>query len=151
MNDTETAWHTRLAKSLFNRSWDLLEKPGRTYQEDHDMLQAAFASRYHWGVVGTEDKWMIGDGQVARIAASLGHSTLALDYATRALDSTRSHGWHDFRLASAYETMARAHASGGNAEERDRYLELAREALNVIDDPEDRRIIEEQIATVPRG
>ncbi len=151
MDDAERTWHATFAKQLFNHSWDLLERPDRTDRQDHEMLHAAFASRYHWGVVGTEANWVVGDGQIARIASALGHQALALHYATRALDTACAQGWRDFRLASSYETMARAHSAAGNAAERDRYLALARDALDLIDDPEDRRIIEEQIDTVPLG
>jgi hypothetical protein len=149
MDDAETAWHAKFAKHLFNHSWDLIEKRDRTDLEDHEMLHAAFASRYHWGVVGTEENRCLGDAHIARVAAYLGHPALALHYATRALDVTLAQGWRDFRLASAYETMARAHSAAGHAAERDRYIGLAREALALIDDPEDLQIITEQIDSVP--
>jgi hypothetical protein len=149
MDDAEIAWHATFAKNLFNHSWDLLEKPGRTDLEDHEMLHAAFASRYHWGVVGTEENWVLGDAHISRVAAHLNHTALALHYATRALEATLAHGWRDYRLASAYETMARAQSAAGNSAERNRYLALARGALALIDDPDDLRIITEQINSVP--
>ncbi len=151
MDDAEKTWHTKCAKELFNHSWDLLDQASRTDQEDHDLLHAAFASRYHWGVVGTEENWILGDAHIARVAAHLGHSALSLHYAARALDDTYARGWRDYRLASAHETMARAHSAAGNSVERDRHLALARDALDLVDDPEDREIIAGQIDSVPVG
>ena len=148
MDDTDIAWHATFAKNLFNHSWDLLEKPDRTDLEDHELLHAAFASRYHWGVVGTEENWVLGDAHISRVAAHLNQPALALHYATRALEATLARGWQDFRLASAYETMARAQSAAGNPDERDRYLALAREALALIDDPDDLQIITEQVDSV---
>jgi hypothetical protein len=42
--------HRRLAADLFNRVWELLEMPVRTREQDDEMVHAAHASRYHWGV-----------------------------------------------------------------------------------------------------
>jgi hypothetical protein len=149
MDPEAGAWHTRFAKELFNHSWDLLEKPDRTDEESHEMLHAAFASRYHWGVVGTEENWILGDAHISRVASSAGYPTLAIHYAKRALAGTQSNGWQDYRLASAYETVARAFAAAGDTAERDRYIGQARGALDLIDDPLDRQMIEDQIDSVP--
>lgn len=47
---------TRLAGSLFNGVWTLLENPSRTPDDDLLMIHMAHASRYHWGRVGTEHR-----------------------------------------------------------------------------------------------
>jgi len=67
----------------------------------------------------------------------------------RALDRVVENGWSDWRLASCYEGMARAHATAGNGPERDRWASLAREVLDGLDDEEDRELIGSQLATVP--
>ena len=58
--------HRRLADELFNHAWELLEKPDRTREEDEELIHAAHASRYHWGVAGTALNHARGDWQIAR-------------------------------------------------------------------------------------
>jgi hypothetical protein len=52
-------------------------------------------------------------------------------------------------LASTQEGLARAHAVAGHPEERDRWADAARRTLAGVDDPDDREIVEGQLATVP--
>lgn len=46
------ACHKMLAASLFNLTWDLLDKAQRTPEKDDRMAHAAHASRFHWGEIG---------------------------------------------------------------------------------------------------
>lgn len=147
--DEQAVWHRRFAAGLFNRTWELLDAPARTAAEDDELLAAAFASRYHWGPIGDAGNWAIGDGQIARAAAAIGLDEVAIRYATKALATAESEGWQDFRLASAHEVMARAYAAAGDGAARDRHLASARQALELLDDPEDRAVIGAQIDGVP--
>ena len=142
-------WHRQFAAALFNLSWELLERADRTPQEDDDLLAAVFASRFHWSQVGTAENAAIGDLHVARVCAELGHAELAVRFAAKGLATTHAEGWQDFKLASAHETMARALAAAGEEAGRDDHIEKARAALDLIDDPEDRRLIEDQLRAVP--
>jgi len=45
--------HRQLAVDLFNHTWELLDKSERTQAEADEMIHAAHASRYHWGLAGT--------------------------------------------------------------------------------------------------
>jgi hypothetical protein len=47
----------RLAATLFNHVWDLMEKPDRSAADDDEMLHGAHASRYHWGGGGEPVHW----------------------------------------------------------------------------------------------
>jgi hypothetical protein len=49
---TEQETHKKFAVDLFNLTWDLLDKPERSADEDDKMIHAAHASRFHWGEVG---------------------------------------------------------------------------------------------------
>ena len=49
----DTDLHKKLGIELFNYTWELLEKPQRTREEDDTMMHAAHASRFHWGKAGT--------------------------------------------------------------------------------------------------
>jgi flagellar biosynthesis regulator FlaF len=147
--NASSAWHREVAVSTFNRTWDLLDASARTRDDDAELLTAAFTSRYHWEKAGTAENVAIADNQVARVAAALGHGALAVEFATAALTRTEAEGWTDWRLASALEVCARAHAADGNAPLRDEFYRRAERAVATIDDPDDRAVVEDQLRTVP--
>lgn len=147
--DISASTHRQLAVAAYNRAWELIDQPQRTDTERHAMLHAAFASRYHWEFIGGDEERAVGDWQIARVAGLAGLPQLALRYAQSAVDIALEHGWSGWRLASAYEGMARAHSVAGDRAERDRYVALAEEELATICDAEDRELIESQLATVP--
>jgi hypothetical protein len=142
-------WHRRTAVERFNRTWDLLDQETLTADEQDDLIEAAFTSRFHWGVVGGPSQWCVGDGQIARVAARVGLGELAVRYARRALAIAESEGWTDFHLVSGWEVLARAWAAVGDVEARAEALAKARAALEAIEDEEDRALLADQIATVP--
>jgi hypothetical protein len=146
----EMAWHRRFAVDAFNRTWELIDQEGRSAEDERQMLAAAFTSRYHWGEVGGPEQWWMGDWQIAHVASLLGEAGLALSYATMALERVQDEGWTGWRLASAYEGMARACASAGDGEGRDRFVDLAGEALEGEADPEEREVMARQLASVPQ-
>jgi len=141
--------HRQMGAATFNRAWELIEKPNRSPEEDAEMLATTFASRYHWAQVGGDEQRATGEWQIAHIASLLHLPDLALRYARSTLEVTERNGWGDWRLASAYEGMARAHAAAGDAAERDRHVALSKEILETVEDPEDRNQIAEQLQTVP--
>ncbi len=151
VDDEQVEWHRQQAIERFNRTWDLLDLPSRTEAEDAEMLEAAMGSRDHWSVVGDASNWSVGDGQIARIAAVLGLADLARWCARRCLAAVEAAGWTDFRLVSALEVSARAHAAAGDGEARRAELDRAREALVAIDDEDDRALLLEQIDSVPEA
>ena len=71
----------QLAADLFNLVWELLERPGRSADEDDRMVHAAHASRYHWGEVGGPEQRAIGEWQCARVYSVLGRAEPALHHA----------------------------------------------------------------------
>lgn len=146
----EREWHRKQAASLFNRVWRLLEKRKRTPEEDEEMIHAAHASRYHWGVVGEPVQRAIGDWQVSHVYAVLRRPEPAMYHATRCLAVCHEHRIHDFPLAFAYEALARAAAVAGRSRDRDRFLRRARAAAEGIEDEEDRKLVLSDLATIPR-
>ena len=65
---------TRLAASLFNGVWALMEKSDRTPDDDLLMIHMAHASCYHWGRVGTAVNFVRGEWQCSRVYATLGRA-----------------------------------------------------------------------------
>jgi hypothetical protein len=145
---TEEQFHNKMAVDLFNRTWDLLDKPERTQEDNDELVHAGHALRYHWGKVGTHLNVARGEQQLSHIYAILKRAEPALFHGQRALEICQANGIADFDLAFAYEALARAHAVAGNQSERSRYVELARAAASGIAKEDDRKYFLSQIETV---
>jgi hypothetical protein len=113
------------------------------------MLHAAHASRYHWGHAGTPLNLSIGEWQISRVYAILGRAEPALYHGRRALEIARQNRLGRFYLAYAYEALARATAVAGQRRARDRYLREAHRIGATIRNPDDRRMLLEDLATIP--
>jgi DNA-binding transcriptional MerR regulator len=156
MSDTtvdpvEGATHRRLAADLFNRSWRYLELDRRTPEQDDELVHCVHASCWHWRQVGTPAHVARGEGQCSRVYAALGRAEPALHHAQRCLDLARAggEGFEEWDLASALEVMARAKLAAGDSAEAADYVELSRRELETIADPDDRTVIESQLAELP--
>lgn len=138
-----------LAVGLFNRVWQLLETGDRTPDRDDEMVHAAHASRYHWGEVGDARNRAIGEWQISRVYAVLGRGEPALHHARRCLEIAQSADAEAWLLASAYEALARASAVAGDCDAAAAWRARAEEQAVRIEDPDDREIVERDIATLP--
>jgi len=145
----DPAVERQVAIDLFNHVWRLLEVEGRSIEQDDAMVNAAHASRWHWGRVGGPEQWAIGEWQISRVYAVLLRGEQALYHAQRCLMICSDPGIESFVPASAHEALARAYAVRGD-------LELARHERNVayalavdLEDDDDRAVIEADLATLP--
>ena len=142
--------HTSFAKAAFNGAWDLIDKPDRSADDDRQMLTLAFASRWHWGEVGSAENKAIADWQVAHVASLIGETSLALAYAQAAYDAARrDDDLPDWLRASTAQGLARAHACAGDRASYEVYAAEARELIEHLDDEEDRELILGQLASIP--
>jgi hypothetical protein len=139
----------KLAADLFNHTWTLLEKPDRTPAEDDEMIHSAHASRFHWGEVGEDVNLARGEWQCSRVYAVIGRAEPALWHAHRCLAINEANGTADWDIASAYEAMARAQMTAGDLAEVAAWKAKATAALDGIADPDDREVIEGDLATLP--
>jgi hypothetical protein len=141
--------HRQLGIELFNRTWTFLERPERTPAEVDTMLQAAYASRYHWSQASEEATHQArGEWLLARVLVVAGLPDSALFHARRCLDWCGRGQVEDWDLAFAHEALARSHAAAGNSEEAGRHKQLARELGHAIADPEDREQFDRDWATL---
>jgi DNA-binding transcriptional MerR regulator len=156
MTHTETApaglppeEERRLAAELFNEVWELLERTGRTEADDDRMLHAAHASRHHWGRVGGPTQLAIGEWQCARVYSVLGRAEPALHHARRCAAIAAEHEVEDWLIASAHEALTRAYTVAGDraaaAAERERAVAVCAR----ITDPEEREVVESDLAGIP--
>jgi hypothetical protein len=143
-----TADHRQLGVDLFNFVWTLLERADRTQGEDDLMAHAAHASAYHWRQVGEPKHFARSEWQCSRVYAVLGRPEPALHHARRCLEYCERGDVEDWDLPYAHEALARAYEVAGDAEAAARHLALARELGGQIADPEDKELLEKDLATV---
>ena len=146
--EENTALHKKLGIELFNYTWELLDKPQRTLEEDDTMVHAAHASRFHWGKAGTALNLARGEWQISRVYAVLGRPEAARFHGQRCLELCQENGIGDFDLAFAYEALARAASVAGNAAEKTKNLAMAQDALQHIADPVDRDVVVHDLETI---
>lgn len=138
---TEQEAHRHFATSANGKIWGLLDKADRSQAEDELMLNAAYASCYHWLQVGTDLHHQRAEWMIARVYAELGVGEGALFHARRCHELTEQHAdlMEDFDRAYAFEAMARANAVAGNRADAQEYLKLAEEASQAIADAESKK------------
>ena len=138
----------RLAVTLFNRTWELLEKPERSIADDDEMIHSAHASRYHWGLVGSPMHLARGEWQCSRVYAVLGRSEPALHHANRCLALGVDNDLSAFDIGIAHEALARAYKVAGRSDKVAEHLELADVQSTKIVDAEDRKILDDDLETL---
>ncbi|MGD0256895.1 MAG: hypothetical protein ABSB90_03315 [Thermoplasmata archaeon] len=150
LTKTERELHRKMGTRCFNEAWDYLEKRHRTARDDRQLLHLVHASRYHWDLAGTAQNRAIADWQVSRAYAALRSPTLAIQFARSALDLCEENDLAEF-LATAYEAMARAHATAGELRPARQFLSKARAQLDVSPlDAEGREVYRSQIRETER-
>jgi len=143
--------HREQGVALFNHVWEMLEMPDRGPDLDEQMVHAAHASRWHWsqaGEAGGSQQLAVGEWQCARVYAVVGRGEPALHHARACLAICEASGLCDWVVAAAYEALARAAAVAGAVEDARAWLERARAATALIAEPEDREVIEADLASV---
>lgn len=137
----------RLAGTLFNAAWTLLEQPSRTPAEDDRLIHTAHASRYHWEQVGTAANLARGEWQCSRVYAVLGRPEPCLHHAQRVVDICRENGIGDWDLAFGYEALARGSAVAGDAEAARHWTERA--LAEEVTGERDRALLVADLETIP--
>ena len=138
-------FHRETAKKCFNGVWDYLDKKARNSSDERLMLNLAHTAQYHWGFIGTERNFAIGDWQISRVYAALNEPRLALSFAKSALERMEKNGLSDI-LCTGYEAMARAHAVAKEFQVARDYIKRARGQLAESKlDEEDRKVYLDQI------
>jgi hypothetical protein len=142
--------HRRLAVELFNHVWTLLELASRTPEQDDELVHAAHASR--WLLVEGRD-----DGQprprrvadLARLRRARARRARALARAPVLAYVEAADDAEDWDLPFAYEALARASFVAGDIAAAAGHAAEARELGERIVDPEDRELLEKDLATLP--
>jgi hypothetical protein len=149
--DLDPETHRALGAGLYNRAWDLLEIPARTAAQDDELVDAAHASAWHWSRVGTTANAARGHWLCSRVYAVLGRAEPAVHHAGRAHEMIEAggDGIEDWDAGAAAEAMARALVASGDLTGAAEWKTRALAALATVADPEDRAVIEADLATLP--
>ena len=139
---TEVEAQRFFAIQFNGQTWNLLDNPERTQEEDELMVYSAHASCRHLLEAGTGVNHQRGEWMISRVYSVLGFGEAALRHAKRCLELTEEHAdlMEDFDQAFAFESVARAHAVARNQEEALRYIELAQQAGEAIEADESKKI-----------
>lgn len=143
------AAHRHFAADCFNRAWDLINKWGRSAEDDRLMVALNQASIYHWLQRPDCDaqKLSVGYWQASRIQALIGHPEEARRQAEVSLHY--SAGLAPFYLAYAHEALARAEGLSGRllaaAEHKQRATELAAQ----VEGADERQWLLDDLETLP--
>ncbi len=135
-----------VAVAVNNTIWPLLTRTDRTTREDEELVRRAYTAAFHWSQTPTSapDNEIRANYMIGKAWLSLGRPADALTYGDRMLEDCLTHRIADFDLAYAHELRARALlALGREAEGREA---LARATAVEVADPEDRAIVEQDLA-----
>jgi hypothetical protein len=104
--------HRQMAKDLWSRTWELLEKPDRTEDETAELAEAAHASRWHWRQAGTGVHAQRGEWMLGRVYCEVGVPNAAAWHLKRtdALTDAHKADLADFDFAFVLALRARVAA-----------------------------------------
>lgn len=127
-----------LARSLFNETWDLIDKPNRTDEDNIAMLHKAHTSCFLWREANNPVNNARGEWQVSRVYSLLGMGEPALLHGRYSLSLCLENSIGGFDLAFGYEAVARAYHTLGNTESAEANKALGLAACAQILEQDDR-------------
>lgn len=144
-------WHRTFAPRAFNNTWRYLDADHLTREEEEEMLASTFAQKYHWSEVGDPRNWAIADWQVSRVLAVLGYAELSRRFGERSLEIAVEHDLDPFVKGFAHEAIARAAADVDDVDTFTEHVEAARALAAEVEDPEDREVLQADLAEMSEG
>ncbi|MFN8076658.1 MAG: hypothetical protein U0Q15_14730 [Kineosporiaceae bacterium] len=137
-----------------NEVWDLLDAgvDETSPRADRDLvLYGAYAAARHWSECGGPAQAARAEHLIARAALAVGESGTGLAHARRCLELVRAHqqAMADWDEPFAQEALARALAATGDRSAALEHLAAARALTASVADPQDREVLEGQLARGP--
>ncbi len=142
------AVHRYFSAMCFNKTWEFIDNPHRTSDEELAMLQTAMASLWHWTQRedATPQNLSVGNWQVSRVYCLLGQADNARRYAEVSLKLAEGH--EPFYAAFAYEALARAEMVAGNKAKMQEYLKKALALAEKVEDEEDKQVLMADLGSI---
>ncbi len=143
----------RFAVDLNNEVWSRLDA-GHLDPDVADrerVLYAAYASAHHWHVVGNVANHARAEHLISRAACIAGFPDQALYHARRCVELVEgaADAMADWDLGFALEALARAQAATGDVGAARATYSRATEVAEAIADPDERTIVEGELAREP--
>ena len=144
----------RFGTRFNNEAWNLIDAPvtpASPADQRDALLYSAYAAARHWMEAGTVANRARGEHLIARAALAVGLPDLALRHARTCLDLVERHRqeMESWDVPFAHEALARALAATGDPLGGHRHRTLAVALTAQEPDPEDRRILEAELAREP--
>ena len=142
--------HRYFSAECFNRTWDFINKPKRTAEDNQKMILLSLASLWHWTqrTDCTPTNLSIGYWQVSRVYALLRQAENARVYGQLCLKASQEEGVLPFYLGYAYEALARVEMVAGNREKMADYLRQAFQVAERVSDPEEKKMLLDDLSTI---
>jgi hypothetical protein len=142
--------HKYFSAECFNRTWDYMDKPIRTKNENEAMLHLSLASLWHWTQREdcTSTNLSIGYWQVSRVFALLRQADNARHYGELCLEASQKEGVPPYYFGTAYEALARAELVAGNLDKMELFLIQAHQVATMLTDPEEKKMLLSDLATI---
>jgi hypothetical protein len=139
------------AARFFNDTWTYLDKVDRTPEETEAMLHCCHASFHHWTRVADKkpSNVAVGYWQLSRVSAVAGRAEDAERYAQSCFAIAAIVTDEPWLAGSAHEALARAASLRGDRAARDVHVKAARAVLARLTDPEEIKILQADIDSVP--
>lgn len=142
--------HHYFSENCFNQTWDLIDIPDKTDDQNEEMLLLAMTSCYHWSQRkdSTPEKMSIAYWLISRVYALLNQARNARHFAQRSLVLAEQGNLSAFYLGYAYESLARSELLSKNMDQSREYLEKAKIYAAQVPDENDRKLLVDDLATI---
>ena len=133
-----------MLSSAITAQWELIEKPGRTADENLRNAAPAHAAALHWDAVGTDLNRQRAESLLATAYAAAGDGAAAVRHAERCLSLSVQNAKEEtpFDRAASLGCAARAHALAGDHAQAERLRTLAQTAAEALA-AEDRQVFDQ--------
>lgn len=134
------AWHQYFAMQANNRAWDLAIVE-RSESENEEMLDAAHTAAFHWNIIGTDLHKMRAKMLLAEVHALLNLTNTAVAIADEVKEYFLKQDCPDWELAFVHTIHAHAHCVADNQAIFEQSYQLAKQAIDHIQQDADRDIV----------
>jgi hypothetical protein len=144
------AAHTFFAADCYNKTWEFMDKPTRTADDNQQMLLLSMASAWHWTQRAdcTAENMSVAYWQISRVYVLLKQADNARRYGELSLLKAQAEGVAPWALGYAYEALARAEMLAGNTTPTSAHLADARRVAETLTDAEAKKMLLDDLATI---
>ncbi|MDP6117350.1 MAG: hypothetical protein QGG53_36260 [Planctomycetota bacterium] len=142
--------HVHFSANSFNDCWTYIEKEERTDEDVENMLLLANTSLWHWTQRSdcTPQNLSIAYWQLGRVNCLAGDTALAQHYGEKCIEISKENKLGPFCLGYGYEVMADASVLKGNKKDAEKYLQLATDEMEKVQDKFDRDLLQKDIERI---